>query len=117
MAKYKNREVHVLREIPNLSGDLVEIEHREPGTNGKEIVPRHHVTVSKDEKKSIDEQRQRTKNAKTDSEFRVEGETDKEPIVLPSVEDVKVQKQQEKVQKEAQESKKEDKKPWQAQSI
>lgn len=70
MAKYKNREVRVVGELPHPNGDLVRIEHLEPGVSGTEIVPRNQVWVSDTEKKEIDKKRASDLEY---TDFKVEG--------------------------------------------
>lgn len=103
MAKYKNREVTIIEELPNPQGDMVRIAHNEPGLPTEEIVPISQVIVSKDEKKFIDEVRTKRVN---ENEFKIEGETDKDPIFLPSVNEVKFQRAAEEGLKRAEEEKK-----------
>lgn len=89
MAKYKGREVRIVRELSHPTGDQVEVEHMEPGTAGKEIVPVSHVTVSKAEKKAIDDQRAKLTSP---NDFRVEGEKYDSPVVLDSVSGIQITK-------------------------
>ncbi len=104
MAKYKNREVRVLRELPHPNGDQVEVEHLEPGVTGKEIVPVSQVWVSKDEKKAIDDQRKKVTN---ENDFRVEGVDDPNlPATLPSTSEVMLQRSVERGVAKAEDDKK-----------
>lgn len=54
MAKYKGREVVIVKDLPNALGDQVLIEHKEQGL-GQEIVAKKEVTVSAEEKKNFEE--------------------------------------------------------------
>lgn len=105
MAKYKNREVHVLEELPHPNGTQVRIEHREPGVSGFEVVPKGQVWVSEDELKTIKEVREKTINA--DNEFKVQGKDAPGSEVLQTVEDMKVQKMAEDNLKRSEEQAKE----------
>lgn len=109
MAKYKNREVTLIRELYDLKGNLAEIEHREPGMlNAREIVPLHAVTLSKDEMKVVEKARENRDDESRD--FQVEGETNY-PVPAPMIKEVAVQKLAEQKAKEAkQEEKKTEKK-------
>lgn len=69
MAKYRNREVRVIEELPHPNGEQVRIEHVEPGVSGFEIVPRNQVYITPDELKVIKEAREK---AKENTEFKVE---------------------------------------------
>lgn len=89
MAKYRNREVEVIEELRHPNGDLVRIEHREPGVTGSEIVPVSQVWVSEDEKKNIDKLRDQRRSA---NDFRIIGKDEYQPEQAPTVEEVKVQK-------------------------
>lgn len=82
MAKYRNREVRVLEE---LTGDQVRIEHMEPGTAGTEIVPRTHVSLSKEERKVVEDKR---KAQLSTNDFRNIG--DEDPYIALSVTEVGV---------------------------
>lgn len=98
MAKYKNREVNVLEELP---GEQTRIEHTEPGVMGTEIVPKSHVYLSKDERKVVEDKR---KAAVATNDFRNIG--DKDPIIAPSTEEVRIQQLAERhLKKEAEEKK------------
>lgn len=99
MAKYRNREVIVREE---LSGDQVRIEHTEPGVSGSEIVPKSQVYLSKDERKVVEDKR---KAAVSTNDFRNIG--DKDPVVAPSVEEVRIQRMAEDNLKRVEEQKKE----------
>lgn len=91
MAKYKNREVLLLEELPHPNGPLARIEHKEPGVSGIEIVPKGQVWVSEDELKKIKEVRENAaKN--NDNEFKIQGKDAPGSEVLASTEDVKIQK-------------------------
>lgn len=92
MAKYKNREVIVHSELP---GDQVRIEHTEPGVVGTEIVPKSQVSLNKDERKVVEDRRAK---AVPTSDFRNIG--DEDPIIAPSVEEVRVQRAAERLVKE-----------------
>lgn len=97
MAKYKNREVQIVREIPHPQGDQVLIEHRELAGQS-EIVPRNQVVVTKDELKAqqkIREQREKDTKAQELNEYRVEGETDSVTVPVPSSREVQIQRQAE----------------------
>jgi hypothetical protein len=98
MAKYKNREVSVMRIIPNMVGDQVLIEHREL-LGQSEIVPKSAVVLTKDEKAAWDKEQDRMtedeRRAHRDNDFRVEGETDTTPVPLPMARDVAIQRQAE----------------------
>lgn len=87
MAKYKNREVTIIQELPHPQGDLVQIEHKEPGTMGTEIVSRSQVYLNKDEMKLIEDKR---KEASKITDFKLEG--DEIPATLPTVEDIRIQR-------------------------
>lgn len=99
MAKYRNREVIVMEELPN---EQVRIEHTEPGTAGSEIVPKAQVYLSKDERKVVEDRR---KTAVSTNDFRNIG--DQDPVPVPSVGEVKVQRMAEDNLKRAEEQKKE----------
>lgn len=89
MATYKNRPVTIIQELPHPQGDMVEIEHRDPSLAGShEIVPTAAVVVSKDEKKSIDDQRKRREGDAND--FQLEGE--ERPTPVPTVHEVRIQR-------------------------
>lgn len=90
MAKYRNREVTVLQELPNPGNDMVEIEHRDLIT-GKEIVPRGDVTVSDEEMETI--RKERDRHMTDENDFRIEGKTDQGPIPAPTLRDVAVERQ------------------------
>lgn len=86
MAKYKNREVTIVREIPHAQGDQVEIEHKEL-SGQKEVVPRNQVVVTKEELKAQQKHREelaKQSNAQDLNEYRVEGEKDQEVVLLPT---------------------------------
>lgn len=68
MAKYKNREVTILKELPHPNGDQVEIEHKDLNV-GKEIVPRKDVTLSQEEMGEVLKAREANTAS---SEFKVE---------------------------------------------
>lgn len=99
MAKYKNREVHVMEELPHPNGPLARIEHMEPGVSGTEIVPKAQVWVSEDELKNIKKIREASVN--TDNEFKVQGKDAPNTEIAPSVDEVKVQKMAEENLKRA----------------
>lgn len=104
MAKYKNREVLVVKEFPNTMGDMVQIEHLEPGVSGTEIVPKSQVWVSDDEKKGLEKTRDQLKS---DNDYKVLGKDDENlPATAPSVNSVKVQRMAEDNLVRAEEQKK-----------
>lgn len=94
MAKYKNREVRILREIPHAEGDQVAIEHLElPGQS--EIVPRGQVIVTKDELKALQKTREDLKkqgNREALNDYRVENENEVQLPTLPTYKDVQIQR-------------------------
>lgn len=96
MAKYKNREVNIVQEIPHTQGDQVLIEHLEL-MGQREIVPMNQVVLTKEEKKAKEDER--AKRAKEDqtnpNDYRVEGETDQLTPILPTAAEVAVQRQAE----------------------
>lgn len=79
MAKYKNREVIIVREIPHSQGDQVEIEHLEL-QGQREIVPRNQVVVTKEELKAQQKVREDAVKAQDPNEYRVEGESEAVPL-------------------------------------
>lgn len=66
MAKYKNREVEIIKDMPNALGDQVLIQHKEQGL-GQEIVAKKEVVVSAEEKKHFEED-----TADKSNDFKVE---------------------------------------------
>lgn len=97
MAKYKNREVIVVQEIPHAQGDQVVIEHKE--LNGqRETVPMNQVVLSKEEKNAKDKERAdraKAEDGQNPNDYRVEGVNDQAPAVLPLAKEVAVQRQAE----------------------
>lgn len=95
MAKYKGREVRIVREIPHAEGDQVAIEHLEL-LGQTEVVPRNQVVVTKEELKAAQKAREdRAKELEKSidsNEYRVEGETDELATPLPSYKEVIVQR-------------------------
>lgn len=108
MAKYKNREVVIVQEIPHTQGDQVLIEHLEL-MGQREIVPMNQIVLTKDEKKAKEDERaKRAKEAGVDqNDYRVEGETDQVNAILPTAKEVVVQRQAEDNLKRNEEQKKE----------
>lgn len=98
MAKYKNREVTIVQELPHPQGAQVLIEHLEL-MGQREIVPKNQVVLTKDEKKAVDEAARKEaeahKNEVDPNDYRIEGETDQITTTLPTVAEVKVQRQAE----------------------
>lgn len=109
MAKYKNREVTIVKEIPHAQGDQVVIEHKE--LSGQlETVPMNQVVLSKDEKKAKDNERaERAKSQEANpNDYRVEGVNDTVGPLLPLASEVAVQRQAERNLERHEEVKKED---------
>lgn len=96
MAKYRNREVIILEDLPHPLGGQVRIEHVEPGVSGVEIVPRSQVWVTQAEMDKLQEARQKRVD---DNDFKILGK-DKEPVFAQSTADVVAQKAAEKMQAE-----------------
>lgn len=94
MAKYKNREVLIIREIPHSEGDQVVIEHLElPGQ--RETVPMSQVVVSKDEMEAQKKRREEQKKLAGDvnpNDYRVEGVNDEASALMPTYKDVIAQR-------------------------
>lgn len=67
MAKYKNREVVVVQEMPHAQGDQVLIEHKEL-LGQTEIVPLKDVVFTKAEKDAV----LKAREVKVEQEFKVE---------------------------------------------
>lgn len=110
MAKYKNREVTVVQEVPHAQGDQVVIEHQE--LNGlRETVPMNQVTLTKEEKKAKDDERQKREkilNGTNPNDYRVEGETEQLSPILPTAKEVAFQRSAEASLERAEVQKKED---------
>lgn len=95
MARYRGREVSVVQELPNPTGNLVRIEHKELFSPPSEIVPRSQVWVSEDELASLQKTREETAkatNAVENNEFRVIGKDDEEVTRVPTAQEVVVQR-------------------------
>lgn len=107
MAKYKNREVIVVQEIPHTQGDQVLIEHLEL-MGQREIVPMNQVILTKEEKKAKEDERaKRTKDQVNPNDYRVEGETDQITALLPTAREIAIQRQAEDNLARAEEQKRE----------
>lgn len=93
MATYKNRQVHILQELPYGEDAQVLIEHTEL-PNHREVVAKSAVTLNKDEKAAIDKQRdERRRIDETNlNDFAVEGEEPARPAVLPNYKEVQIQR-------------------------
>jgi hypothetical protein len=91
MARYKGREVRILREIPHTEGDQVAIEHIEfPTLN--EIVPRSQVVVTKEEmdafKKQREERAKEMEQSADWNDYRVEGVNEEATTPVPTYKEV-----------------------------
>lgn len=108
MAKYKNREVTVVQEVPHAQGDQVVIEHKE--LQGlRETVPMNQVYLTKDEKKAKEDERAKREkllNGENPNDYKVEGDTT--PAILPTAKEVAFQRAAEAGVERAEEQKKED---------
>lgn len=68
MAKYKNRNVRIVEELPHPNGDQCKIEHLDLANLGQEIVSRKDVIVSPEELEAI----KTSRNPTTSNDFKVE---------------------------------------------
>lgn len=95
MAKYKNREVHIIQEIPHAQGDQVMIEHKEL-MGQREIVPKNQIVLSKEEKKAKEDEAKKRADANKDqvdpNDYKVEGVNDLPVAPLPTATEVMIQR-------------------------
>lgn len=104
MAKYKNREVTIVEDLPHPNGSQVRIQHLEPGTVGFEVVPKSQVWITEDEKKSIDKARQ---DRIDNFEYRLIGKDQPVTVTAPTVEEVRIQRMAEDNLKRSEDQKRE----------